>query len=149
MTKLNNKKIKYIINQVTKKNQNTKTMAEIYGITRRRVQQLVKEYRKTGEVPKLKKNRRPRTYLTKEEKEIIDKVWNETKRGARLLYHELRMRGYKIPHNKIHAYLKQTEEQDQIQENRRKGRDADTKGNIREACSMETGIERQRTILTL
>jgi len=36
MTKLNNKKIKYIINQVTKKNQNTKTMAEIYGITRRR-----------------------------------------------------------------------------------------------------------------
>ncbi len=36
MTKLNNKKIKYIINQVTKKNQNTKTMAEIYDITRRR-----------------------------------------------------------------------------------------------------------------
>jgi len=70
MTKLNNKKIRYIINQVTKKNQNTKTMAEIYDITRRRVQQLVKEYRKTGDVPKLKKNRRPRTYLTKEEKEI-------------------------------------------------------------------------------
>jgi len=108
MTKLNNKKIKYIINQVTKKNQNTKTMAEIYDITRRRVQQLVKEYRKTGDVPKLRKNRRPRTYLTKEEKEMIDKVWNETKRGARLLYHELRMRGYKIPHNKIHQYLKQT-----------------------------------------
>jgi len=54
MTKLNNKKIKYIINQ------NTKAMAEIYDITRRRVQQLVKEYKKTGEVPKLKKNRRPR-----------------------------------------------------------------------------------------
>ncbi|RLF97491.1 hypothetical protein DRN58_08695, partial [Thermococci archaeon] len=51
-------------------NQNTKTMAEIYGITRRRVQQLVKEYRKTGEVPKLKKNRRPRTYHTKKEKKI-------------------------------------------------------------------------------
>ena len=56
----------------------------------------------------MRKNRRPRTYLTKEEKEMIDKVWNETKRGARLLYHELRTRGYKIPHNKIHAYLKQT-----------------------------------------
>ena len=76
MTKLSNKKIKYIINQITKKNQNTKTIAEIYDITRRRVQQLVEQYKKTGEVPKLKKNRRPRTYLTKGEKEIIDRVWN-------------------------------------------------------------------------
>jgi len=65
MTKLNNKKIKYIINQVTKKNQNTKTMAEIYGITRRRVQQLVKEYRKTGEVPKLKKKQKTKNLSDK------------------------------------------------------------------------------------
>ena len=57
MTKLNNKKIEYIINQVTKKNQNTKTMAEIYDITRRRVQQLVKQY----------KNRRG-TQIEKEQK---------------------------------------------------------------------------------
>lgn len=35
---------------------------------------------KTGELPELKKNRRPKTYLSKEEKEGIDKVWNETKR---------------------------------------------------------------------
>jgi len=49
MTKLNNKKIKYIINQVTKKNQNTKTMAEIYDITRRRGRKNKTKFKKTGE----------------------------------------------------------------------------------------------------
>ena len=63
----------------------------------RRVQQLIKEYKETGEVPVLKKERRPKTYLSKEEKEIIEDVWRETRLGARLLYYELRKRGYNIP----------------------------------------------------
>jgi hypothetical protein len=34
----------------------------IYGITERRVQQLTKIYRNTGEIPKLKPNRRPKMH---------------------------------------------------------------------------------------
>ena len=86
----------------------TKEAAEIYGITRRRVQQIMKEYREKGEAPRLKRNRRPRTYLTDEQKEIIEEVWRETKVGARLLYYELRKRGYNIPLNKIHRYYRET-----------------------------------------
>jgi len=86
----------------------TRQAAEIYGVTIRRVQQLVKEYREKNIIHKQKKNRRPKTYLTEEQKKIIDEVWNEMKVGARLLYYEIRRRGYKIPHNKIHLYLKET-----------------------------------------
>jgi len=87
---------------------NNKTAADIYGVTIRRVQQLVKEYREKNIIHKQKKNRRPKTYLTEEQKKIIDEVWNEMRVGARLLYYEIRRRGYKIPHNKIHSYLKET-----------------------------------------
>ena len=86
----------------------TKEAAEIYHITQRRVQQIVREYRTKGEIPVLKKNRRPKTYLTEEQKKIIEKVWRETRVGARLLYYELRKRGYAIPLNKIHRYYRET-----------------------------------------
>ena len=80
----------------------------IYGVSVRRIQQLIKQYKEEGEIHVLKKERRPRTYLSEEEKEIIEKVWIETKVGARLLYYELRKRGYKIPLNKIHKYYRET-----------------------------------------
>ena len=36
----------------------------------------------------LKKERRPKTYLTDEQKKIIEEVWRETKVEVRLLYAE-------------------------------------------------------------
>ena len=108
MVKLTNAKIKWIVRHVENGNITTRQAADIYNISMRRVQQLVKEYREKGRIPKLNKNRRPRTYLTEEQKRIIDEVWNEMRVGARLLYYEIRRRGYKIPHNKIHSYLKET-----------------------------------------
>jgi putative transposase len=56
----------------------------------------------------LKKNRRPRTYLTEEQERTIEDVWKETRLGSRLLYYELRKRGYSIPLNKIHRYYRET-----------------------------------------
>ena len=108
MVKLTDRAIRWIVKHVENNDVNTKLAASIYGVSMRRVQQLVKEYRETGRVPQLTKRRRPKTYLTEEQKEIIDKVWNETRVGARLLYYELKRRGYNIPHNKIHAYLRKT-----------------------------------------
>ena len=102
MVKLSDKKIRWIIRHVGK-DMTTRQAADIYNISIRRVQQLVKEYKETGRVPHLIKKRRPTTHLAEEEK-----VWKEVRVDARLLYYELRRRGYKIPHNKIHSYLKQT-----------------------------------------
>ena len=38
---------------------------------------------------------------TAEERDAIDTVWNETRLGARLLFRELRRRGYRIQHHKL------------------------------------------------
>ena len=107
MVKLSDKKIRWITKHVGK-DVTTRQAADIYNVSIRRIQQLVKEYKETGRVPHLIKRRRPRTYLTEEQKEIIEKVWKEMKVGARLLYYELKRRGYNIPHNKIHSYLRET-----------------------------------------
>jgi putative transposase len=108
MVKLTDKQIRYIINQVVKHKKRTKTMARLYGVSQRRVQQLVKIYRDTGEYPKLNLNRRPKTYLSEEEKDIIERAYKECYLGARLLrYHIKKHYRISLPHNKIHAYLRE------------------------------------------
>ena len=109
MTKLNRKKIRWIIRHCAElKDFSTGEAAEIHNISQRRVQQILKEYLDTGEIPVLKKERRPKTHLTDEQERIIEEVWKETRLGARLLYYELRKRGYSIPLNKIHRYYRDT-----------------------------------------
>ena len=82
MVKLTNRKIKWAINQVVKHKKSTKTVAQSLRVSQRRIQQLVKAYRDTGEYPTLNPNRRPRTYLTEEEKNIIEKAYNESYLGV-------------------------------------------------------------------
>jgi len=82
VVKLSNKKIAWIVKHVSSGEISTRDAAAIYGITQRRVQQLTKKYLEQGEIPKLNPNRRPKTSLTKEDKEIIDMVWNETRFGS-------------------------------------------------------------------
>lgn len=70
---------------------------------------MVKEYKQTGKFPSLNPKRRPKAPpLTVNEKALIDQAWDETRFGARLLYHEIRRRGYRIPHHKINTYLLKT-----------------------------------------
>jgi len=83
---------------------------EIYpllNIKKRRFQQLYTEYKMTGKIPSLKNNRRPKTYLSDEQKALIDNALKESK-----LYGAVHLRLYikkyhaqNIPHNKIHSYL--------------------------------------------
>lgn len=108
MVKLSNKKIRWLVRNVTKGGVSTKDAATIYNITQRRAQQLVKGFNDTAVIPTLSCNRRPRTFLTGEQKRAIDKAWDEARLGARLLYYELRRRGHRIPKNKIHEYLTET-----------------------------------------
>ena len=57
MVKLTNAKIKWIVRHVENGNITTRQAADIYNISIRRVQQLVKEYREKGRIPKLNKNK--------------------------------------------------------------------------------------------
>ena len=106
MVKLNKNKIKWLIKQVVNNGKKPSEVANVYKITARRVRQLVQEYKKTGKMPELKRNRRPRTYLSEEQKKAIDKAFNEERLSARLLYYELKARGIKVPKNKLYQYLK-------------------------------------------
>jgi len=106
MAKLNDKKIGYIIRHKEKGDLTNWQIAVGIKIGERRIQQLYKEYRETGEVPKLSNPGRPKRMLTNNEMEIIEQAYNETFVGARLLrYHILRHYKINIPHNKIHEYL--------------------------------------------
>jgi len=71
---------------------------------------LVKEYKQTDKFPGLNPKRRPKSPpLTRTEKEIIEKAWDETRFGARLLFHEIQRRGHHIAHYKINKHLLQTD----------------------------------------
>lgn len=106
MVKLTDKKIKWAVNQVITKGESTAVVAAIYGVSRRRIQQLVKSYKETGAYPVLDRKRRPRTPLSDEEKRIIEAAYNESFLGARLLRCHIQKQ-YKrnISHNKIHQHL--------------------------------------------
>ena len=108
MVKLTNKKIRWLVKNVTAGKVSTKDIASTYGVTQRRVQQLVKEYKDTGKIPELNPKRRPKTELTDEQKKAIDKAWEDQRLSAKLLYWELKRKGQPVPKNKIYQYLKAT-----------------------------------------
>ncbi|HDS44995.1 MAG TPA: hypothetical protein ENN68_02675 [Methanomicrobia archaeon] len=74
MVKLTNEEIKWLIIRVNTGFFNMKKAAAVYGVTERRVQQLIKMHRETGEYPKLDPHRRPKTYLTLDQKAAIDEA---------------------------------------------------------------------------
>ena len=92
---------------MVKHNKKTSEVASVYGITSRRVRQLVQSFRETGKMPELKIHRRTKTFLSQKQVNIINHVFNETKLGPRLLFLELKKRGFKIPKQKTFEYLKE------------------------------------------
>lgn len=106
LMKLNGKKIRWIIGQKLK-GESTSTIAEIQGISYRRVQHIYKEYNETGQSPEVGPNLgRPKKQLSSDDKELTDQAYSDYKFGA--CYLEIIIRGkYKcrISHNRIHNYL--------------------------------------------
>lgn len=106
IVKLNDKKIKWIIAQ-KEKGEGTSTIAEIQGISVRRVQQVLKEYRETDQIPQVGKNLgRPKKPLSNDDKKLIEQAYSDYKFGA--CYLEKIIEGKynrKISHNRIHNYL--------------------------------------------
>jgi len=60
VVKLTNKKIRWLVKNVAAGKVSTGDVASTYGVTQRRVQQLVKEYKDTGKIPELNPKRRPK-----------------------------------------------------------------------------------------
>jgi len=106
MVKLKQKKLEWAFKQKLKGEKN-KDIAPILGIKIRRFQQLCAEYKKKGEIPKLNKNRRLKTYLTEEEKKLIDCAIKESKlNGAVTLRLYINKYYHKnLSYGKIHNYL--------------------------------------------
>ena len=106
MTKLNKKRVKWLVDQTIKHNKKPKEICSVYNLTARRVQQLAKSYRETKKYPELKRNRRPKTYLSPEQEQIIEAAYKDTLLSPKLLYFEIkRRRGY-APKNKIYIFMK-------------------------------------------
>ncbi len=74
-------------------------IAEIENITPRRVIDY-KQYKDTGELPKLKKPGRPKKELSEEEIEVIKKAYEEYRCNAIVLQKILKEKGYNIGKNK-------------------------------------------------
>jgi DNA-binding PucR family transcriptional regulator len=68
IVKLTNKKIKWLINHVLSRKITTKEASEIYKVSQRWIQILVRSYKNTDEYPIMNPNKRPKTELTKEQK---------------------------------------------------------------------------------
>jgi putative transposase len=110
MVKLNNKRIKWFIDHILSGDLTTKEASEIYKVSQRRIQILVKQYKEKGFYPVMNPNRRPKTELAPEQKKLIEKGYKESFFGARMLRHHIRNKhGSNIPQNKIHAYMREKE----------------------------------------
>ena len=93
MTKLNKKRVKWLVDQTIKHNKKPKEICSVYNLTERRVQQLAKSYRETKKYPELKYNRRPKTNLTPQQEQITETAYKETLLSPKLLYYEIKRRG--------------------------------------------------------
>lgn len=104
MVKLKEEKLNWALKQKGKKN---KDLAFTCGIKIRRFQQLKSYYKKTGEVLMLKRNRRPKTVISDDEKVLIDKAIVESKlTGAvSLRLYIMKYCNRNLSHRKLHAYL--------------------------------------------
>jgi putative transposase len=110
MAKLTKEDIRGILKRASSRDFSVKKDSEIHGLTERIIQQQTKIYCDTVEDPTLNPNRRLKTHLSdQEQKAIIDEFWEEIGLGVRLLFYEHKKRGYRIPHNKIHPYLRETD----------------------------------------
>jgi len=148
MVKLTNEDIKWLVIRVNSGFFTVKKAARVYEVTERRVQQLVKMYRDNGVMPRLNPNRRPKTCLKEEQKAVIDEGWEETRCGARLLFYELRRQGHRIPHNKIHQYLRETGWTTRNPRKPKQRKRCRYERNIRVIWCTNTGIGPRKTIRT-
>ncbi|MFH1126504.1 MAG: DDE-type integrase/transposase/recombinase [archaeon] len=106
MSKLNKKKIRWIIKQKAEGTLTNREIAFPEKISVRRINQIYAEYKRTGIMPALRKQGRKPKPLSEEHKKIVDEAHKEYKVGP-LGLEKVIQRWYKlhIPHNTIYKYM--------------------------------------------
>ena len=107
MQKLDGAKITYLIKAKEERGDSCSNIALQLGVTRRRVEQLIAEHRKSGGVPELGKAGRKSIPITEEESSAILEAYARYRTNA--LYLEQKIEndydGRHINHNRIHKVL--------------------------------------------
>ncbi|MBE8540507.1 IS481 family transposase [Geoglobus acetivorans] len=105
MRKLTNKKIKWIIKQLNKGTP-VKEIAAVMRITPRRIYQIKKQYKETGEIPELKQPGRKPKLIPKETEQIILQAYQKYKLSPVPLEKLIeRDHSIHIPHNTIYRIM--------------------------------------------
>lgn len=114
--KLDQEDVTRICQRVVDHDLDTGFIAEQFEISRRRVQQLVKQYRDTGEIPQLETpGRKPFAEYPPDLEDRILALHQYLGAGAEAISHVLRVRdGLSIATNRVHAIL---QEYDRVSEN--------------------------------
>ena len=104
---LSNEDVRTIIRLIDDYEMSTRYAAERFGVTQRRIQQLVKEYRDTGTVPRLKRQgRNPYASYPDDIEERVRRAWMKLHMGAGAIAAYLRARdGIRIDNNRVHEIL--------------------------------------------
>lgn len=105
MSKLTQTNINNIIRRYKRGEKITK-LAESYSVSRKRIHELISEYKETGYIPILNSPGRKKSSISEDEISVILDCYSECKLGANgLEEYILRTRGIHIAHNKIHKIL--------------------------------------------
>jgi putative transposase len=104
LVKLREDRLKWALKQ---KNKTNKELATFCGIGIRRFLQLKAAYKTTQEVPKLNPHRRPKTFLTSEEEELIRKAQTISNLSSAVALRLYIKKYYDrlLPNGKIHTFL--------------------------------------------
>ena len=107
MAKLEPVKVEYIIRQ-KELGKSTKEIAEGMKMSGRWVQKLYAGYRKTGEIPTLKKPGRHKTVITNHMRDIVSACFMKYRIGAVRIEKTLDKQETHMPHNTIHSIMKES-----------------------------------------
>ena len=108
MRKLNQKKIKWIVREMDKRERSVYRIAKMMGITPQWAREIYHTYHKTGAYPFPQKPGRKPMQISSEEKHLILKTREEHPlAGALAIERILDEKGVHVPHNRIHRFLKE------------------------------------------
>jgi len=105
MKKLNKRKIRWIVQQVKKREFGLYTIAKLYDITPQHARHVYSEYKNKKDIIFNRCGRKPKEIL-QEEEDLIISTYKEYPIGAVNMEELLKEKGKHIPHNRIHRIMK-------------------------------------------
>ena len=103
MKKLNKKKIKWIVEEVERRELGVWTIARVQNITKQHAYRVAKKYKNSE--PELKKCGRKPKQITDEERKTVVQAYYEIRASATMIEQYLDKKSIHIGHNRIHRIL--------------------------------------------